>query len=239
MKKNIHKEGFSWMKDNTRLSLRGHRWQAVFSHINQYSKLVLPVTIAADITQVLEPYIYIFATAKIVDVLQRPQGAEAAWLYAAAAVVCQMGLSVLDYWLANLHQEHMDGLNAFEKNAVTKKLFLIDYWKLEGTELEHKILQHKDELSREGGVFAKFVSAIDSACMVSFSLIVSLMALMPFLRQLFAEAGPSFAESRWFVTAMIIIVVVSMLLLTALKSKAETANIALREQYAGHNFIFS
>lgn len=227
------------MKDNTKPSLHRHIWRAVFPHMNQYSRFVLPVTIAADIVQVLKPYVYIFATAKILDVLQKSQETEAVWLYAAIAVVCQMSLSILDYWLTNLHQEHLDGLNAFEKNAVTKNLFLIDYWKLEGTELEHKILQHRDELTREGGIFTKFVSLIDSACMVIFSLVVSVTALMPFIQQLFAEAGPSFAESRWFVVAMIIIVVISMLLLTVLKSKVETANIVLRDQYARHNFIFS
>lgn len=227
------------MKDATRSSARRHLWKVVFLHINQYSRFVLPVTIAADIVQVLEPYVYIFATAEIVEVLQKTQGTEVVWLYAAIAVVCQMSLSILDYWLANLHQEHMDGLNAFEKNAVTKNLFSIDYRKLEGTELEHKILQHRDELTREGGIFVKFVSIIDSTCMAVFSLIISVTVLMPFIQQLFVEAGSSFAESKWFVMTMILIVVISMLLLTMLKSKAETANVALREQYARHNFIFS
>lgn len=217
----------------------GASLQGILLHINQYSRGVLPVAISASFTRIIKPYIYIFATARMVMQLQAGVPTSNLWITVGGAVLTQMLLSVLDYWLNNLHQEHRDGLNVYEKNLVTKNLLKMDYHQLEGTELEKKILQHRDELSREGGIFVEYVSIIDGVSSAVIGFVVAVVALSPFLRQLFVKTGPSFAESGWFVPVLLVLTVAVVSVLSLFKGRLEQGNVDLRNQYAQYSFIFS
>ena len=94
----------------------------VLTQIFQYKKSVLLVAVLSVMVRILVPYLYIYATATIVEVLVEDRNVFRLCCIVGVAVVLQVLLSVLDYWLGNLNMENHDALNMREKNLVTKSL---------------------------------------------------------------------------------------------------------------------
>lgn len=210
-----------------------------FSHICSFKKSAIWVAVFSGILRAGTPYLYIFATAAVVNLLTAGADWKKIALIAGIAAVLQMLLSVLGYWLSNLHMENLDGSNMQEKNQITKCLLRVDYDKLEGTELERQVIQHRDELSREGGILNKYLSMIESFAGSIFGLAAAVVSLFPFVKSLFVNGGSSFAESAWFGVVVLAAAALAIWLLFAVKGKVAKENVALRDEYAAHNFIFS
>ena len=211
----------------------------VLTQIFQYKKSVLLVAVLSVMVRILVPYLYIYATATIVEVLVEDRNVFRLCCIVGVAVVLQVLLSVLDYWLGNLNMENHDALNMREKNLVTKSLLEVPYQKLEGTDLEHRIIQHRDELSREGGIFNKYLTVIENIVCAFFQLGVAVLLLRPFFQTFFVYQGDSFIESVWFGLFVGVGLAGGVILLSTWKARLEQGNMKIRDQYANHNFLFS
>jgi hypothetical protein len=160
-------------------------------------------------------------------------------LVAGIAVLLQMLLAVLGYWLRNLHMENLDGANMQEKNQVTKCLLRVDYDKLAGTELERQVIQHRDELSREGGILNKYLSILESFSGSVFGLAAAVVSLFPFAKSLFVSGGNSFVESAWFGAVVIAAAALAVWLLFLVKGKVAKENVALRDTAGKYYALWS
>lgn len=213
--------------------------RCALTYIHVYKKSAVLTAVCTAILRAVTPYVYIFATAKIINLLMKNADLKRVLLAAGAAVIAQMLLSVLKYWLENLHLENQDGLNAYEKTQITKALFDVDYNRFEGTFLEQKVLQHRDELSREGGILNKHINSIENLLESVFSLFVALISLLPFFKSFISAGGAEAAESVRFGAILITLTLGFTLLLLALKGKIAEGNVLLRNKYAKHNLVFS
>ena len=107
--------------------------RCALTYIHAYKKSAVLTAVCTAILRAATPYVYIFATAKIINLLMKNADLKRVLLAAGTAVIAQMLLSVLKYWLENLHLENQDGLNAYEKTQITTALFDVDYNRFEGT----------------------------------------------------------------------------------------------------------
>lgn len=210
-----------------------------FSRIYMFKKSAIWVAVFSGILRAVTPYLYIFATAAVVKLLTEGANWKKIAMTAGSAVALRMLLSVTGYWISNLHMENLDGSNMQEKNQITKSLFNVDYDKLEGTDLERMVLRHRDELLREGGILNKYLSMLESFTGSVFGLAAAAVSLLPFVRSLFINGDSSFTESPWFGVAVLTAAALAIWFLFVVKGKAAKENVALRDEYAKHNFIFA
>lgn len=210
-----------------------------FSLIYERKKSAVSVAVFLGIIKALTPYLYIFAVSIIVTLLTANEDLQVILFAAGIAVFLQMLFSVLGYWLSNLQMENQDWFNMYEKNQITKSLLHMEYDKLDGTDLERKVLQHRDELSREGGILNKYLSIIEIFFSSIFGLATAIISLLPFIIGLFKSEGTTFFDSTSFGILIITLTLVAVALLFVIKGKVEQGNVALRSKYAKHNFIFS
>ncbi len=219
--------------------MKKSNFRRALAYIHSYKKSAVLTAVFTAILRAITPYIYIFATAKIINLLMKNADLKSVLFVAGFAVIAQMLLSVLKYWLENLHLENQDGLNAYEKTQITKALLDIDYNRFEGTFLEQKVLQHRDELSREGGILNKYINSIENFLESALSLSVALISLVPFFKSFIIAGETGVIDSMWFGIILIVLTLVFVLLLLALKGKIAEGNVLLRNKYAKHNLIFS
>ena len=85
------------------------------SFIYKNKKSSVFVAAFSGIIKAIQPYVYIFTSAEIVNLLTLCKNLKLIFFTAFSAVFLQMILSILGYWLSNLQMENQDWFNMYEK----------------------------------------------------------------------------------------------------------------------------
>ncbi len=211
----------------------------VYKDLGTIKKHMLPVLVCGVLVRSLRPFVYIVVPAQIIDMLMEGRGIKAVAALAAAAALLQGLLSLATYWLDNLNYENADVAAMTEKNRVTERLLRADFSRLADNAFAKKVAQHKDEASREGGIYRKCITVLETNCSALCSFVLTIVMLGAFWPVMFTRVGPLFLQSSWLGLAVLACTALVAYAMGALSVRVNRRNVRLRDEYAEIDHVFA
>ena len=126
---------------------------AAFKETHRLEKRLLPVSLVLAVVSAVMPFVNIWFTSKIIDLLDTGAKMNEIFIYIALAVGINFVLFFLNYFLENTYYNRSVMYNK-ELQSIASKLFKIDYQKLEDGDFKELIHKHSEAQDR---VFSSFV----------------------------------------------------------------------------------
>jgi len=210
-----------------------------YRDISRINKSILPVTVLSNILSATTPIINIIAPAKLVDWLSEGKELRSIVLLVGLTLLLNYVFWVLENWLEAKLDSSWDILGNYEKNSISKKLLKVEYERLESSEFNKKIMQHREEELMDGSLFSDLNWIVMTIASSIMRVGTAVFLLWGFWKIMFAATGTDFINSSWL---SIIVILVTLIVGggTALMSgKIHTKSVELREKYASTNQSFA
>lgn len=166
------------------------------------------MTVSAVATSIF-PFVNVYFTAEIIDVLTNNSGNAKRLLF---LVIAALLLNFVFYFIRNA-VSYQYGIRRFtlvgrEIARVNEKIFSIDYALLENPAVYEKIRRYDDDRKQHGISSWRLQWSLSSVISGSITLLIAIIMLWEFFGAIFKKTGDSFIETPWLAIAVLAVIAV-------------------------------
>lgn len=190
-----------------------------FKEMHRLEKRLIPLSLVLATVMAVMPFINIWFTSKIIDLLDTGTQMKELIIYIGLAVGINLILFFFNYFLGDMYFMYRSLMYNKERQNISIKLFKTEYQKLENSDFKELIHKHSEAQDR---VFSSFVQL--SWMMRDFisgliTLIISIIIVIPLFKIGFTKTGETFFEKPVFLFTIFvaIAVMVAVILVVALR----------------------
>lgn len=190
-----------------------------FKEMHRLEKRLIPTSIAVSIVMAVMPFVNVWFTSKIIDLLDTGTEMNELFLYIGLAVGINLVLFFVNYFLSDMYYMYRSLMYNKELQNISVKLFKMEYQRLENGDFKELVHKHSEAQDR---VFSSFVQL--SWMMRDFlsgliTLVISVVIIFPLLKIGFKTTGNTFFEKPVFLLTIFgaIAVMTVIILVIALK----------------------
>lgn len=192
---------------------------SAFKEMHRLEKRLIPTSIAVSIVMAVMPFVNVWFTSKIIDLLDAGAKMNELVLYIGLAVSINLILFFVNYFLSDMYYMYRSLMYNKELQNISVKLFKMEYQRLENGDFKELVHKHSEAQDR---VFSSFVQL--SWMMRDFlsgliTLVISVIIIFPLLKISFKTTGNTFFEKPVFLLTIFgaIAVMTVIILVIALK----------------------
>lgn len=192
---------------------------SAFKEMHRLEKRLIPTSIAVSIVMAVMPFVNVWFTSKIIDLLDTGTEMNELFLYIGLAVGINLVLFFVNYFLSDMYYMYRSLMYNKELQNISVKLFKMEYQRLENGDFKELVHKHSEAQDR---VFSSFVQL--SWMMRDFlsgmiTLVISVIIIFPLLKIGFKTTGNTFFEKPVFLLTIFgaIAVMTGIILVIALK----------------------
>lgn len=192
---------------------------SAFKEMHRLEKRLIPTSIAVSIVMAVMPFVNVWFTSKIIDLLDTGAEMNELFLYIGLAVGINLILFFVNYFLSDMYYMYRSLMYNKELQNISVKLFKMEYQRLENGDFKELVHKHSEAQDR---VFSSFVQL--SWMMRDFlsgliTLVISVIIIFPLLKIGFKTTGNTFFEKPVFLLTIFgaIAVMTGIILVIALK----------------------
>lgn len=192
---------------------------SAFKEMHRLEKRLIPTSIAVSIVMAVMPFVNVWFTSKIIDLLDTGTEMNELFLYIGLAVGINLILFFVNYFLSDMYYMYRSLMYNKELQNISVKLFKMEYQRLENGDFKELVHKHSEAQDR---VFSSFVQL--SWMMRDFlsgliTLVISVVIIFPLLKIGFKTTGNTFFEKPVFLLTIFgaIAVMTGIILVVALK----------------------
>lgn len=192
---------------------------SAFKEMHRLEKRLIPISIAVSIVMAVMPFVNVWFTSKIIDLLDTGAEMNELFLYIGLAVGINLILFFVNYFLSDMYYMYRSLMYNKELQNISVKLFKMEYQRLENGDFKELVHKHSEAQDR---VFSSFVQL--SWMMRDFlsgliTLVISVVIIFPLLKIGFKTTGNTFFEKPAFLLTIFgaIAVMTGIILVIALK----------------------
>lgn len=192
---------------------------SAFKEMHRLEKRLIPTSIAVSIVMAVMPFVNVWFTSKIIDLLDTGAEMNELFLYIGLAVGINLILFFVNYFLSDMYYMYRSLMYNKELQNISVKLFKMEYQRLENGDFKELVHKHSEAQDR---VFSSFVQL--SWMMRDFlsgliTLVISVVIIFPLLKIGFKTTGNTFFEKPVFLLTIFgaIAVMTGIILVIALK----------------------
>ena len=151
---------------------------SAFREIHRLEKRLIPTSVVVAIVMSVSPFVNIYFSAKIIDLLEA--GAEMAQLalYIGLAVGINAVLFFLNYFLGDMYYMYRSLMYNKELQSIASKLFRIEYQRLEDGDFKELIHKHSEAQDRVFSAFTQFSWMMRDFLSGGITLIISVVMVL-------------------------------------------------------------
>ncbi|MGN1202866.1 MAG: ATP-binding cassette domain-containing protein, partial [Eubacterium sp.] len=187
--------------------------------MHRLEKRILPCCIGISVIGAFSPFINIWFSSKIIDVLEA--GADIKKLIAliAGAVCINFVLMFLNHFLGDMFFMYRNQMYNREIENIAKKLYSTEYKRLEDSDFKELVHKHSEAQNRVYSAFCQFAWMIRDFVSGLITLAIAVVILIPLFKIGFTKTGESFFEKPVFLLTIFgsIFAMVAVILMIALK----------------------
>lgn len=166
------------------------------------------MTVSAVATSIF-PFVNVYFTAEIIDVLTNNSGNAKRLLF---LVIAALLLNFVFYFIRNA-VSYQYGIRRFtlvgrEIARVNEKIFSIDYALLENPAVYENIRRYDDDRKQHGISSWRLQWSLSSVISGSITLLIAIIMLWEFFGAIFKKTGDSFIETPWLAIAVLAVIAV-------------------------------
>ena len=196
---------------------------SAFKEMHRLEKRLLPTSIVVAIVTAVMPFINIWFTSKIIDLLDVGTSMSDLAVYIGLAVGINAVLFFINYFLGDIYFMFRSLMYNKELQNISAKLFKAEYQKLESSDFKELIHKHSEAQDRVFSSFVQFSWMMRDFISGAVTLIISVIIIIPLLKIGFTKTGDTYFESPVFLLTIfgaIAIMAVIMLIVATQMNKA-------------------
>lgn len=171
---------------------------SAFKEIHRLEKRLLPTSIVVAIVTAVMPFINIWFTSKIIDLLDGGTSMSDLAVYIGLAVGINAVLFFINYFLGDIYFMFRSLMYNKELQNISAKLFKAEYQKLESSDFKELIHKHSEAQDRVFSSFVQFSWMMRDFISGAVTLIISVIIIIPLLKIGFTKTGDTYFESPVF-----------------------------------------
>lgn len=210
----------------------------MYLEIARLDKRVEPVAFFNAVITASRPFVNIWFTAKIVSLLSDGAGFKSIISYILVAVILNFILmysgGFLDSFYDALHKILFDR----EEFKMAQKVLNTEYESLEDSSFREAIHKHEEAGASRWARFSYFIWTSQVFISGVFTLIVSIIMIIPLLKIGFTKTGDTFFEKPIFLITLIAVIVVMGAVMLLIAIKINKSYLAANEAYATLDRLF-
>ena len=190
-----------------------------FSETHRLEKRLIPISIAVAVVMSVMPFINIWFTSKIIDLLDAGTVMKELFLYIGLAVSINLVLFFLNYFFGDMYFMYRSLMYNKERQNISDKLFRIEYQRLEDGDFKDLVHKHSEAQDRVFSSFVQFSWMLRDFLSGAITLIISIIVIMPLFKIGFTKTGDSYFEKPIFLLTIFgaIAVMVVIILIVAMR----------------------
>lgn len=192
---------------------------SAFKEMHRLEKRLIPTSIVVAIVMAVMPFVNIWFTSKIIDLLDMGAQMSELVFYIGLAVGINLILFFLNYFLGDMYFMYRSLMYNKERQNISSKLFKIEYQKLEDGDFKELVHKHSEAQDRVFSAFTQFSWMMRDFVSGMITLVISLIIILPLFKIGFTASGNSYFEKPVFLLTIFgaIAVMVVIILIVALK----------------------
>lgn len=192
---------------------------SAFKEMHRLEKRLIPISIAVSIVMAVMPFVNVWFTSKIIDLLDTGAEMNELFLYIGLAVGINLILFFVNYFLSDMYYMYRSLMYNKELQNISVKLFKMEYQRLESGDFKELVHKHSEAQDRVFSSFVQFSWMLRDFLSGLITLVISVVIIFPLLKIGFKTTGNTFFEKPVFLLTIFgaIAVMTGIILVIALK----------------------
>lgn len=190
-----------------------------FKEIHYFEKYALPVSVTASVFSAIIPFINIWFTSKIIDLLTIGTEFKNIAVYFSSAVILNFTLNFVKNYCIEKQYIYRASIYIKEKKKIVEKLFKVPYKTIDNTEYQELIHKHSESQDRVFSAFIQLIWMMNDFISGIITVIISVIIIWPLFKIGFTKTGDTFFEKPFFLITIFfaIVIMVAIILIVAIK----------------------
>lgn len=211
---------------------------SAFREIHRLEKRLLPISIVVAIVTAVMPFINIWFTSKIIDLLDVGTSVGDLAVYIGFAVGINAVLFFINYFLGDMYFVFRSLMYNKELQNISAKLFKAEYQKLESSDFKELIHKHSEAQDRVFSSFVQFSWMMRDFISGAVTLIISVIIIIPLLKIGFTKTGDTYFESPVFLLTIFGAIAIMAVIILIVATQMNKAWFKAGDEYSRLDRIF-
>ena len=208
-----------------------------FREIHRLEPQLIPLTLTSGVTKAALPFVNLYFSSRIIDILSTTREMKTLILFVALALAINLFLFITSRTLENRYYMSRGLLYNKERGEVIRKLYTLDYEKLESPAFQTLLHKHQEAMDKAGSSLYRLSWMLAHWVSGATTLAFALVLLFPLLKISF-KGGETFVESPWFAVALFAAIGVAVGIILIISRKISKEWFRLSEQYMGLDRLY-
>lgn len=211
---------------------------AAFREMHRLEKRVIPTAVTVAFVTAIMPFVNIWFTSKIIDLLGNAADIKTLAVYIGLAVGINAVLFFANYYLGDMQFVYRSLMYNKELQRISSKLLDIEYQKLENSKFKELVHKHSEAQDRVFSSFVQLVWMMRDFISGALTLIISVVIITPLLKIGFMKTGNSFFERPAFLLTIFGAIAVMAVIILVVAVKMNKAWFKASDEYSRLDRIF-
>lgn len=211
---------------------------AAFREMHRLEKRVIPTAVTVAFVTAIMPFVNIWFTSKIIDLLGNAANIKTLAVYIGLAVGINAVLFFVNYYLGDMQFVYRSLMYNKELQRISSKLLDIEYQKLENSKFKELVHKHSEAQDRVFSSFVQLVWMMRDFISGALTLIISVVIITPLLKIGFMKTGNSFFERPAFILTIFGAIAVMAVIILVVAVKMNKAWFKASDEYSRLDRIF-
>ena len=209
-----------------------------FKEMHRLEKRLTPLSVILAAVTAVMPFINIWFTSKIIDLLDTGADMKELALYIGLAVGINLILFFLSYFLNDMYLMYRSLMYNKELQNISEKLFKTEYQKLENSDFKELIHKHSEAQDRVFSAFVQFSWMMRDFISGALTLIISIIIVIPLFKIGFTKTGETYFEKPVFLLTIFAAIAVMVVIILVVAMKMNKAWFKASDEYSRLDRIF-
>lgn len=209
-----------------------------FKEMHRLEKRLTPLSVILAAVTAVMPFINIWFTSKIIDLLDTGADMKELALYIGLAVGINLILFFLSYFLNDMYFMYRSLMYNKELQNISEKLFKTEYQKLENSDFKELIHKHSEVQDRVFSAFVQFSWMMRDFISGALTLIISIIIVIPLFKIGFTKTGKTYFEKPVFLLTIFAAIAVMVVIILVVAMKMNKAWFKASDEYSRLDRIF-
>lgn len=211
---------------------------AAFREMHRLEKRLIPTAVTVAIVTAVMPFVNIWFTSKIIDLLAGGADMKSLALYIGLAVGINAMLFFINYYLGDMQFVYRSLMYNKELQRISSKLFGIEYQKLECSEFKELVHKHSEAQDRVFSSFVQLTWMMRDFISGALTVIISVVIVTPLFKIGFKKTGNTFFERPAFLLTIFGAIAVMAVIILVVAVRMNKAWFKASDEYSRLDRIF-
>ena len=211
---------------------------SAFREMHRLEKRLIPTSVIVALVTAVMPFINIWFTSKIIDLLDGGADMKDLALYIGLAVGINAVLFFINYFLGDMQFVYRSLMYNKELRRISSRLFSVEYQRLENSEFKELVHKHSEAQDRVFSSFVQLTWMMRDFISGAFTLIISIVIIFPLFKIGFKTTGSSFFERPAFLLTILGAIAVMAVIILIVAVRMNKAWFKASDEYSRLDRVF-